>query len=111
MTAREFCNLYNYEPDRKLAWAKDCVGVTFTKFDRFGRIVKRRFLHKQLAATAFDVSRYVAEYNMENWATRAVDERPNDLVDFVTELDDIHAPTTEANHGRVLYTFTVDTSN
>ena len=32
MTAIEFCNLYNYEPYRKLAWAKDCVGVTFTKF-------------------------------------------------------------------------------
>ena len=113
MTAREFCNLYNYEPYRKLAWAKDCVGVTFTKFDRFGRIVKRRFLHKQLAATAFDISRFVAEYNMENWATRAVDERPNDPVDFATELADIgdFATAENVNRGRVLYTFTVDTAN
>lgn len=46
MTAREFCNLYNYEPYRKLAWANDCVGVTFTKFGRFGRIIKRRFCPK-----------------------------------------------------------------
>ena len=66
-----------------------------------------------MAATAFDISRFVAEYNMENWATRAVDERPNDPVDFATELADIgdFATAENVNHGRVLYTFTVDTSN
>lgn len=84
MTAREFCNLYNYEPDRKLAWAKDCVGVTFTKFDRFGRIVKMRFLHKRQVATAFDISRFVAEHNMENWAVKAVDELPHDNAYYAT---------------------------
>ena len=66
-----------------------------------------------MAATAFDISRFVAEYNMENWATRAVDERPNDPVDFATELADIgdFATAENVNRGRVLYTFTVDTAN
>ena len=84
MTAREFCNLYNYEPYRKLAWANDCVGVTFTKFGRFGRIVKRRFLPKEQAIVAFDISKFVSKYNMEDWVVRAVDERPNDAVDYAT---------------------------
>lgn len=88
MTAREFCNLYNYEPDRKLSWAKDCVGVTFTKFDRYGRIVNRRFLSKEQATVSFDISKFVSKYNMENWAVRAVDERPHDPVDFVTMMAD-----------------------
>lgn len=88
MTAREFCNLYNYEPDRKLSWAKDCVGVTFTKFDRYGRIVNRRFLSKGQATVSFDISKFVSKYNMENWAVRAVDERPHDPVDFVTMMAD-----------------------
>lgn len=95
MNAMEFCNIYNYEQYRTLAWAKDCIGITFTKFDRLGRIVKRRFLHKQQAATAFDISRFVAEHNMENWVIKCVDERPNDPVDFITELED-DIPTIEA---------------
>lgn len=45
MTAREFCNLYNYneELDRKFAWAGGCVGIIFTELDRFGRGVRSRF--------------------------------------------------------------------
>ena len=105
MTAREFCNLYNYEPYRKLAWAKDCVGVTFTKFGRFGRIVKRRFLPKEQAIVAFDISKFVSKYNMEDWSVRAVDERPNDPVDYATGVLE------EVNRDGVLYTFTVDTAN
>lgn len=88
MTAREFCNLYNYEPYRKLAWANDCVGVTFTKFGRFGRIIKRRFLPKEQAIVAFDISKFVSKYNMEDWTVRAVDERPCEIVDLATIVED-----------------------
>lgn len=105
MTAIEFCNVYNYEPYRKLSWAKDCVGVTFTKFDRYGRIIKRRFLPKEQAIVSFDISKFVSKYNMEDWAVRAVDERPNDPVDYATGVLE------EVNHDGVLYTFTVDTAN
>lgn len=88
MTAREFCNLYNYEPDRKLSWAKGCVGLTFTKFDNFGRAIKRRFLPKEQAIVSLDISKFVSKYNMEDWAMRGVDERPHDIVDLATIVAD-----------------------
>lgn len=105
MTAWQFCRMYNNEPYEKLIWPKDCVGITFTKFDEFGRIVKMRFLHRQQAVTAFDVSRFVAKYNIEKWIIKFVYQQPNELVDFVTGVLE------EVNRDGVLYTFTVDTAN
>ena len=105
MTALGFCRIYNNEPYEKLIWAKDCVGITFTKFDGFGRIVKMRFLYRQQALTAFDVFRFVAKYNIEKWVIKVVDQLPNELVDFATGVLE------EVNRDGVLYRFTVDTAN
>ena len=78
MTAREFCNLYNYneELDRKFAWAGGRVGIIFTELDRFGRSVRSRFLPKEQCVVVFDLLRFVAKYNMEDWVMRSTDERP-----------------------------------
>lgn len=103
MTAREYCNLYNYEPERKLAWARGCVGLVFTQFDTFGRRVRSRFLPKEKCVTPLDLSRFVTKYNMEDWAMEGTDERHYANVEVIRA--------TEESHGRVLYTFTVDTEN
>ena len=78
MTAREFCNLYNYNEElyRKFAWAGGCVGIIFTELDRFGRGVRSRFLPKEQCAVVFDLLRFVTKYNMEDLAMRCTDERP-----------------------------------
>lgn len=78
MTAREFCNLYNYNEElhRRFAWAKGCAGVIFTELDRFGRSVRSRFLPKEQCVVVFDLLRFVTKYNMEDWVMRSTDERP-----------------------------------
>ena len=78
MTAIEFCNLYNYNKElyRKFAWAVGCVGIIFTELDRFGRGVRSRFLPKEQCVVVFDLLRFVAKYNMEDWVMRSTDERP-----------------------------------
>lgn len=85
MTAREFCNLYNYneELDRKFAWAGGCVGIIFTKLDRFGRGVRSRFLPKEQCVVVFDLLRFVTKYNMEDWAMRCADELPGADVETI----------------------------
>ena len=85
MTAREFCNLYNYneELDRKFAWAGGYVGIIFTELDRFGRGVRSRFLPKEQCVVVFDLLRFVAKYNMEDWAMRCTDERPGADVETI----------------------------
>ena len=60
---------------------------------------------KEQAIVAFDISKFVSKYNMEDWSVRAVDERPNDPVDYATGVLE------EVNRDGVLYTFTVDTAN
>ena len=78
MTAREFCNLYNYNEElyRKFAWAGGWVGIIFTELDRFGRGVRSRFLPKEQCVVVFDLLRFVTKYNMEDWVMRSTDERP-----------------------------------
>ena len=78
MTAREFCNLYNYNEElyRKFSWARGCAGVIFTELDRFGRSVRSRFLPKEQCVVVFDLLRFVAKYNMEDWVMRSTDGRP-----------------------------------
>ena len=85
MTAIEFCNLYNYneELDRKFAWAGGYVGIIFTELDRFGRGVRSRFLPKEQCVVVFDLLRFVAKYNMEDWAMRCTDERPGADVETI----------------------------
>ena len=85
MTAIEFCNLYNYneELDRKFAWAKGCSGVIFTELDRFGRGVRSRFLPKEQCVVVFDLLRFVAKYNMEDWVMRSTDERPGTDIETI----------------------------
>lgn len=72
MTAIEYCNLYGYEQDKILAWTDRCVGLIFTKFDRRDRSIRRRFLPREQCVTAFDISRFVTKYNMENWSMEGV---------------------------------------
>lgn len=95
MTAREYCNLYDYQPDRKIAWPKSRVGLIFTKYDGFGRSVRHKFLPKEQCVTYLDLCRFVTKYNIENWVIEGTDERP-----YI-------ATTYAENHGRVLYRFTV----
>ena len=85
MTAREFCNLYNYneELDRKFAWAGGCVGIIFTELDRFGRGVRSRFLPKEQCVVVFDLLRFVTKYNMEDWDMRCADELPGADVETI----------------------------
>ena len=87
MTAREFCNLYNYneELDRKFAWAGGCVGIIFTELDRFGRGVRSRFLSNEQCVVVFDLLRFVTKYNMEDWAMRCTDELPGEDVETIEE--------------------------
>ena len=85
MTAREFCNLYNYNEElyRKFAWAGGCVGIIFTELDRFGRGVRSRFLPKEQCVVVFDLLRFVAKYNMEDWDMRCADELPGADVETI----------------------------
>lgn len=85
MTARDFCNLYNYNEELyiKFAWARGCAGVIFTELDRFGRGVRSRFLPKEQCVVVFDLSRFVAKYNMEDWVMRCTDERPGADVETI----------------------------
>lgn len=85
MTAIEFCNLYNYNKElyREFAWAGGYVGIIFTELDRFGRGVRSRFLPKEQCVVVFDLLRFVAKYNMEDWAMRCTDERPGADVETI----------------------------
>lgn len=95
MTAREYCNIYSHEPDRKFVWAKSCLGIVFLKSSGFGSGIRSRFLPKEQCATALDLFRFVTKYNMEDWTL--------DYSDVWHCNDEVET----GNHGRVLYEFTV----
>lgn len=98
MTAREYCNIYGHEPERKFVWAKSCVGIVFTKPDGFDSGIRSRFLPKEQCVTALDLFRFVARYNMEDWTIDYTDEFQYSYYNAEVEV---------VNHGRVLYRFTV----
>lgn len=99
MTARDYCNLCDWLPDRKFPWPRRHAGFAFTKFDRFGRSVESRFLPKEQCVTVFDLFRFVAKYNMEDWIIGGADEPPYVGI-ATTEVEAV-------NHGRVICRFTM----
>ena len=107
MKVIEFFGMIKSLPlDHKFPWAvPNTTGFLFYKLGHPQYFIPRRFLPKEQAIVSFDISKFVSKYNMENWAVRAVDERPNDPVDYATGVLE------EVNRDGVLYTFTVDTAN